>query len=259
MRPPWLALLLMCAAALAQNKTASPTAPKQAAPKPGVGTDWRRSFLALPGQPPATASVQDLDRLERDLRLAASYCLAVSPGDFGPADVEANREVARRVTSYLAAVNLMAQDPRMRAAYNRAFLAASALPCVASFAPAQPPDAAAPVPAATQAAPPPFTLQAPALENVPERDKRTARELQDRYESAAARAAAAWQSAETLRQNLAARGMALNTQTAASVARVQLFLGQSEEALRGHDWEEAGANLERAEAETEKILKTTGR
>lgn len=132
--------------------------------------DWRRSFLTLPGQPAANTSVQDLERLERDLRLATPYCLAATPGDF-----DANREVVRRVTAYLAAVNLMAQDPSLRGAYSRAFLAAAALPCMGGFAPGGPP----------------FQLEAPELANVPESDKRTARELQVRYQSAATRAATA--------------------------------------------------------------------
>jgi len=237
----------MCAVAVAQNRPSPPTAP-----------NWRRSFLTLPGQPSANTSVQDLERLERDLRFATPYCIAASPGNFEPDDVEANREVARRVTSYLAAVSLMAQDPRMRAAYGRAFLAAAALPCMAPLLPNGPATAAAPVPEPVQAGPP-FPLQAPELENVPEQDKRTARELQIRYESAAARAATAWQNAETLRQNLVARGMTLNIQTAASVSRMQLFLTQATEGLRGHDWDEARTNLGRAENETEKIFKSAGR
>lgn len=62
------------------------------------------------------------------------------------------------MTAYLAAVNLMAQDPSLRGAYNRAFLAAVARPCMGGFAPGGPP----------------FELEAPELANVPESDQRTA-------------------------------------------------------------------------------------
>ena len=122
----------------------------------------------------------------------------------------------------------------------------------------QPAPQSAPPPPAP-AAGPPFAMQSPALENVPASERATADDLRSRYESSAARAAAAWQSAEVMRQNLARQGMTLNTQTATSVIRLQLYFELAAGDLKDHDWAEAGTNLERAEYETEKVFKTVGR
>jgi hypothetical protein len=97
------------------------------------------------------------------------------------------------------------------------------------------------------------------VENVPAAQRATVDELRSRYETSAARAAAAWQNAELLRQNLAREGLALNTQTAASLARLQVYFGLAAGDLQERDWDEAKTNLERAEYETEKVFKTVGR
>jgi hypothetical protein len=152
----------------------------------------------------------------------------------------------------------------MRMAAGRARRALRALPVglalAAGFPVAQGNDSSqAPAPPPAPPAGPPFAQQAPLIDNVSTAESSIASDLVSRYESSAARAAAAWENAEVLRQNLARQGMALNTQTAASVARLQLYFELAAGDLREHDWTEAGVNLERAEYETEKVFKTVGR
>ncbi len=98
----------------------------------------------------------------------------------------------------------------------------------------------------------------PPLEGVRSADKETAAELVTRYETDAAKAAAAWRNAETLRDSLGARGMSLNAQTAASVNRFQLFFEEAAAALRDHKWDEARTSLQAVEAETQKVAKAVG-
>jgi hypothetical protein len=232
-------------------------------------TKWRSALTELLSRPPGAANLQDLQRFEENVRLATPYFGTLTPGDY-----DANRELIRRMTAYLAAMNAMGRDPRMRFALRRANQALLSLryalpPGLASQV--GPPPAsmyssgygggngaaeARPAPARAQA---PYAMQAPEIPNVKEADKAKARDLQTRYESAAAQAATAWQSTEVLRQNLAAEGMALNTLTATSIARVQFYLETAADALREQDWEDARVNIERAEYETEKVFKTVGR
>jgi len=70
--------------------------------------------------------------------------------------------------------------------------------------------------------------------------------LRQRYETDAAKAAAAWRNAETMRQILASRGMSLNADTAAAVTRFQLFFEEAATALRDHKWEDALSSLQAA-------------
>jgi hypothetical protein len=212
---------------------------------------WRGALAELMSRPPGAATLQDLQRFEENIRLATPYFGTLTPGDY-----QANRELIRRIATYLAAMNIANRDPRMRFALRRANQALVSLRYV------MPPALSAqlgPLPAPTTRAQAPYQLQAPDVSNVPEADKAKARELQDRYESAAANAATAWQSAEVLRQNLAAEGMALNTLTATSIARVQFYLETAADAIREQDWEDAKVNIQRAEYETEKVFKTVGR
>jgi hypothetical protein len=244
-RATCLLLLLPCLSVFGQDTAAPP--------------QWRGDLMELLARPPGAATPQDLQRFEENVRLATPYFGTLTPGDY-----EANRELIRRMTAYLAAMNMMGRDPRMRFALRRANQALLSLryalpPGLSSqMAPPLPYDGAEPRPA-PRAAQAPYELHAPDIPNVHAADKRTARDLQDRYESAAARAAIAWQSAEVLRQNLAAGGMTLNTLTATSIARVQLYLETAADALREQDWEDARVNIQRAEYETEKVLNTVGR
>jgi hypothetical protein len=221
---------------------------------------WRRALMSLPDRPSPNTSVQDADQFSQNVELAVPYFATLTPGDY-----EANRELMRRLWTYQTELDLMAsRNPQMRLAAGRARRALRALPVglalAAGFAPAQAQDAsqAPPAPPAPPAGPP-FAQQAPAIENVPAVERSVADDLRSRYESSAARAAAAWENAEVLRQNLARQGMALSTQTAASVARLQLYFELAAGDLREHDWMEAAVNLERAEYETEKVFKTVGR
>ncbi len=219
---------------------------------------WRRALMSLPDRPAANTSVQDADRFSQNVELAVPYFATLTPGDY-----EANRELVRRLWVYQQELDLMAaRNPQMRLAAGRARRALGALPLgflAAIGQTAPPPDSnQAPAPPPPPVGPP-FAQQAPQIDNLSAADRRTADDLRSRYESSAARAAAAWQNAEVLRQNLAREGMSLNTQTAASVSRLQLYFELAAGDLREHDWTEAGVNLERAEYETEKVFKTVGR
>ncbi len=257
LRAVCLLAVLLCPSLSAQDTAASEQ-------------QWRSALMGLLSRPAGTANLQDLQRFEENVRLGTPYFATLTPGDYA-----ANRELIRRMTAYLAAMDAMGRDPRVRFALRRANQA------LLSLRYALPPGLASqvgPPPAsmyssgygagngATEArpAPPtraqaPYEMQAPEIPNVKEADKAKARDLQTRYESAAAQAATAWQSTEVLRQNLAAEGMALNTLTATSIARVQFYLETAADALREQDWEDARVNLERAEYETEKVFKTVGR
>ena len=115
------------------------------------------------------------------------------------------------------------------------------------------------LPAPAQEYGPPFPLKAPELNGVQKADEGVSRELLQRYESASAQSASAWQSAETIRRNLGARGMLLNTGTAVALTRMNLYLQTAIAALQEHDWEYARLSLTRAEYMTEKVFRVVGR
>jgi hypothetical protein len=228
---------------------------------------WRDALMELPEHP--TANLQDLTRFERHLSMSMPYFATLTPGDY-----EANRELIRRITVYMAGLDMLSRnpqisrDPQMRAAIGRTrglinqmrfgYLMGSSMPLGATSSGQQQQQHQS-----TQATSghrePPFSLQAPKLGKVAPADAKLANELCSQYETDAARSAAAWQRAETLRVSLEGQGASLNVQTATSVSRLQLYFESAAAALREGDWEEARTNLTRAEAETEKIFKTVGR
>jgi hypothetical protein len=231
----FLVALLLCAAAYAQ------------------APNWRQSFSGLLNRPPGTLSVRDLQLLESQMALAGQYCVGLTPGDY-----EANRQLVRQMTAYLATVQVAAQDAPMKTSLRRLSRSLAAFPCAYSVIPGQqPPPAAAPPP------PPvpgdaPFAKTAPALLDVPKADQANAKDLRERYEIDASHAATAWKNAQVIAQGLAAKGMSLNAQTAASVDHLALFLDEAAEALRGHQWDDARSSLEAVEAETQKVAKAAG-
>lgn len=248
MRLTLVLVLLGCAAAQTPNPT-NPTNSKRL----GVAGNslWRQNLLGAIGQPPGNATMRDIRQIEQYMLSAAPYCTSLTPGDY-----EANRELARQMTAYLMTVNTMATDPQTRSAALRASRAVAVFPC--AFPQAQPnPGRGAPLPP-RQAAEPPFSQKAPELESVAAADKETAADLRQRYETDAAKAAAAWHNAETMRQSLAARGMSLNADTAAAVGRLQLFFEEAATALRDHKWDDALSSLQAAEATTQKVAKAVG-
>jgi len=234
----------------AQDATTGP-AVEAAQPK------WRQALLALPREPPASTSPQDVYRVERNLRLALPYLAAARLADY-----EANRELVRRVSIYLAGIQLLAQDREMRRALSRAQRTMDLLPYLPSTTPF--PEGAplpAPGPSAYQGAEsrPPFSLAAPVLPPLSGEAKASADSLSARYEGAAARALSAWQSAEQLRLSLASQGAVLNTQTAADVGRLEIYFNTASRELLAQNWAAAQTQLERAEYTTERILKVVGR
>jgi hypothetical protein len=252
-------LWLACSTGSAQKP---PSAPAPSSSDSG----WRRGLTGLPEQPSANTSVQDANQFAQNVESAVPYFATLTPGDY-----EANRELIRRMWAYSAALDVMAgRNPQMRLAAGRARRALGAWGYGASgygapgygypFVPGGP---EAPERSLSQPPPPPsgppFATQAPLIEKIPANERTTADELRSRYETSAARAAAAWQNAEVLRQNLAREGLSLNTQTAASLARLQVYFGLAAGDLQERDWAEAQTNLDRAEYETNKVFQTVGR
>lgn len=229
--------------------------------------DWRSALLDLPEHP--TANLQDLQRFERHLTMAMPYFGTLTPGDY-----EANRELVRRIVMYQAGLDMLyrnpqvTRDPLMRSAVGRVRNVIGQMRSYAIFsmayggaagASSEPRRAEQPAPAVMTKGEPPFSMNAPRLEKISAADAKIAHEICSLYETDAARSAAAWQSAETLRVSLEKQGMSLNVQTAASVGRLQLYFESAAASIRERDWEEARLNLQRAEGETEKIFRTVGR
>lgn len=233
--------------------------------------DWRSALMELPEHP--TANLQDFNRFERQLTMAMPYFATLKPGDY-----EANREIVRRIIIYQAGLDMLyrnpqvSRDPLMRSTIGRMRNVIGQMRSYGIFMSMGMQMGGTPQPAPSEEMPkraaqsagagrhePPFALVAPRLDHVAPADSKIASELCALYDTNAARAAAAWQSAETLRTSLENQGMSLNTQTAASLSRLQLYFDSAATALRESDWAEARSNLERAGYETEKIFKTVGR
>ena len=246
----FLVLVLLLATSGFSQNSRPPDAEQQ--PK------WRRSLLNLPSAPPPNTRPQDLYRLERDMRAGLPYLRSA-----GSADYEANRELARRVATYLMGVQVLANDPQMRRALGRVQRTAGLLPyygmtngAVGQQQPDLPPPVPMPDPGERK---PPFSLGAPALPPLSGEAQTNAANLCTRYENAAARAMAAWQNAESLRLSLASQGAVLNSQTAADVARLEIYFTTATRNLQAQNWDGAQTQLERAEYTTERILKVVGR
>ena len=224
---------------------------------------WRSNLSGLPQHPSANTTTADILRFERDMRLAAPYLSRQQPADY-----EANRALVRRMAAYLAGLQLMAADPHMRAAVRNAeatFNSFALLPWLSGYGPGlSSSDPAAGSPAPQSPAPPvrpqpPFGLSAPSFTGLSPSDKALAESLAERYETDAARAAGLWQNAEVLRRSLAGQGMSLNANTATGILRMTSFLNSANDSLRQRDWEDAGVDLQRVEAETEKVSRVLGR
>lgn len=227
---------------------------------------WRSMVMGLPEQPPANISADDVTRFQQSVMYAAPYFATLKPGDW-----EANRELARRMATYMMALGGMNRGPQFGRAVGRAGRAMGAMRMVApgflsgypmTFGPEPgPPMAPGPPPAEMQPGqgqPPPFPLEPPAPREVAGADREVATDLTIRYRTSAGHAANAWKNAEDLRMRLEADGMTVNDDIAASVARLRMDLILAAEALGVHDWAEAQANLERADYETRRLEKSVG-
>jgi hypothetical protein len=274
----------------------------------GQRGDWRQMLENLPAQPGSNVRAQDVDRLRGAIEQGTPYLLAANSNDY-----EANREMVRRIITYLAALEAMARDPEMRYAlartyrsvadlegnpngqslgyrsealksYRRAGMLFGGLPrgrygnrqtdreletigmqmalLGAPFAYPADPNAQAPrsgaePPAAAQSAP--FPLLPPDVQDVPAAEKAEYHELLERYTEAASQAASAWENVDGLRRTLAAQGMTLNTELAASLSRMQLYMQLASEGFSNRDWALVRENLERAVGQTTKVLHSVGR
>src|SRR5580704_16072954 len=94
--------------------------------------NWRQSFTGLLNRPPGTLSVRDLQLLESQLALAGQYCVGLTAGDY-----EANRALVRQMTTYLATVQVAAQDAPMRTSLRRLSRSLAAFPCAYAVPPGQ--------------------------------------------------------------------------------------------------------------------------
>lgn len=220
------------------------------------------AMSALPATPPASTSAQDIAQFEKTMQMAAAY-LALSAPNADPSQAQANQALVQRMATYLAGLQaLSASNTKLRPPINHAkqtfnslgFLQYLAL--ANSFQSANPEQ---PLPAKNWQQPPPFALTAPESTDVSDADKDVSAELHTRYDTDAAHSAGVWQNAETLRQNLAARGLGLNVHTATALVRLPLHFNSAANALRRNDWDAARTHLEQAEAETEKIANTVGK
>lgn len=225
---------------------------------PGSG-DWRSALGGLPERAPAGTSLQDVQRFENNIRLAAPYLAA-------PANRNANREYVRRMWTYLAALDVIARtpgadrslDPAVRRLRGLLYGMGLAYPYwMTGFGQQQP--EAPPEPPPVRPGQPPFPMQAPDLGTLDATAQAQADELTARYETTAARAASAWQSADVLRQSLNARGMTLNVRTTEAVIRLQMFLEMAAGDLRRHDWKAAEENLGRVDYVIGQVTSTVGR
>jgi hypothetical protein len=212
------------------------------------GPQWYRSATGLLGVPYANASTQEIERLERYLIFSQSQCAALTPQQY-----TANQTLARSMTGYLASVSANAVDPQARLAAARLTTAFSSFPC--AYPGKQPAHTPEPPP---KPGDPPFTLHVPDLGKVPDDQQQTAADLMIRYDTDAARSAGVWKNAETMRISLAGRGMALNTQTATAVGRLQLLYEEASGELRDHKWDDALSTLQAAEATTQKVAGSVG-
>ena len=228
--------------------------------------DWRQGILSLPENPSA-ATPQDMARFNDYVQAAGPYFAVLKPGDW-----EANREIVRRMAAYSATLGVLSRnDPQMRAAYGSVQRSLGSVRFPQAFYGAYPGLAFAsqqqqrPVEEAPAPAPErrnssvPFLMNAPDPGKVKDSERKIARAVETRYENAAAQAGAAWLNVDSVRRNLEERGMTLNTQTAAALTRLPLLFQFASQAIARHDWEEANLNLERAEGETQNILRTVGR
>lgn len=237
--------------------TAAILAAGLAAQGPGP-QDWRSALRGLPERAPAGTSLRDLERFERNVRVAAPYLAA-------PGNLDSNREYVRRMWTYLAALEVFARapgadrslDPAVRRIRGMLYGMGLAYPFWMAGVGQQP--LPAPEPPPVQPGQPPFPVQAPDLGTVDALSQREADDLAARYETSAARAAAAWQSAEALRQSLQARGMTLNVRTSEAMIRMQMFLEMAAGDLRRHDWKAAVENLRRVDYVTAQVTETVGR
>jgi len=269
-----LAVTLSLAGALAAAaQTAAPAAKAAQAGTAGQAASAGRAAMAgqaaiaslstIPATPPANTSAQDIAQFEKNMRMMAAYLAATSATAADPSQSDANRALVQRMATYLAGLQaLSASNAKLRPSINQAqqsFNSLGFLQYLALSNAFQSSNPEQPQPAQNWQQPPPFALTAPESTGVSDADKDVSSELHTRYETDAAQSAGVWQNAETLRQNLAARGLGLNVHTATALVRLPLHFNSAANALRRNDWDAARTHLEQAEAETEKIANTVGK
>jgi hypothetical protein len=238
----WILAFLLGAAAYAQTPAMPPH------------LHWRQSFTGILGRPPGSLTARDLAQLETELALAAQYCTSLTPVEYA-----ANQQLVRQMTTYLATVQVPANDPQMNLSMRRLTRSLAAFPCAYAVPVGQGAQAiAAPAPTPPTPGEAPFVKTAPVIDDLPAADQERVADLRTRYEADAGRAATAWKNAEEIRRNLAAKGMSLNAQTAAAVDRLKLLLDEAADELRTRKWDDALASLQGVEATIDKVNKTAG-
>jgi len=215
-------------------------------------SSWRSSLSSLPATPPASTSPQDIAQFEKNMSQAAAS-MAVAD----PSQAEANRVLVQHMAAYLAGLQtLSASNAALRPPIKHAQQSFNSLGFLKYLALA---NAFAASGQGQMQPPAPFALTAPESTGVSDADLAISAELHKRYETDAARSAGVWQNAETLRQNLAARGLSLNVHAATALVRLPLRFTSAANALRRNDWDAAQTHLEQAEAETEKLAEAVPR
>lgn len=211
---------------------------------------WRANLMSGFSAPAGSATWRDVERFEGYLTAAMPYCGRLTAADYGQ-----YRTMVGTWTGYLAQMNAAARDAQTRAYVVRAWRSAALFPCAFPAGQARPSEAPAPPP---QPAPPPFALTPPDVGTLSGADQEQATDLRQRYSFAAAKAATAWNNAEILKISLGLRGMSVNADTSANVARLQSIFGDATEALKAHDWDTARLRLQGAETVTQRIANVVG-
>ena len=240
----FVATFLLCAAGIFGQVPGAP--PLQ---------NWHNTFHGYLNRAPGSWTSRDLMQLETQLALAGQSCTGLSPSDY-----EANRALVRQMAAYIATIQVASGDRQMNLSLRRLARSLAVFPCAYGVVPPgqqQPPPNVEPAPPPAPGEPP-FALAAPALGDVPKADQDTAKDLRDRYNGDASRAATAWKNAQAVRQSLAAKGMSLNAETSAAIDRLKLLLDDAAGALRDHNWDDALSSLQGVEATTAKVNKTVG-
>jgi hypothetical protein len=215
--------------------------------------DWQSALRGLPERAPMGTGVTDVQRFEQNIRLAAPHLGAAR-------NLEANRLYVRQMWTYLGALEVMARTPGANASFAAAvgrtrgliYGMGLAYPYwgIGAFGHNTPPP---PEPPPVKPGQPPFSTQAPDLGKVLPAEQAEADEMVNRYETAAARAAAAWQNNDVTSQNLAARGMTVNVRTTEAVVRMQMFLEMAAGDLRRHNWKAALEDIQKVEYVTAQV------
>src|SRR5215475_6400305 len=98
-----LCVMMLASFAIAQ-------VPNVGNPAKGAVPGWRSGLMGMPERPGANTTPQDVDQFTQNVQMATPYFATMSPDD-----VESNREMVRRMWTYVMALEMMSkQNPALR-------------------------------------------------------------------------------------------------------------------------------------------------